>query len=242
MKKLTCTQCGAGINNKTLTCEYCGSVFLSSNNVESENQSKKNKKKADVELQFDVRELDDEELARLCKTTSVNTTAGNIFVIFFMFMWTGIAFSIFMSSFVDMLLEFDGFFGLPFLLVPGVFVVIGISVIVKLFVGIFKGSLTKEIMLIRNGEHEKARLSLIERENKKHNVNFVSIIILLDYFKLANYSEAKKMIIQMSQTELSLLINKSSVYLEIAQNLGVRTPSFTNNYTSSGSNGYSITL
>jgi hypothetical protein len=97
-------------------------------------------------------------------------------------------------------------------------------------------------MLIRNGEHEKARLSLIERENKKHNVNFVSIIILLDYFKLANYSEAKKMIIQMSQTELSALINKSSVYLEIAQNLGVRTPSFTNNYNSSNSGGYSLTL
>lgn len=241
MKKLTCTQCGAGINNKTLTCEYCGSVFLSSNNTE-EGQAKKNKKKADVELQFDVRELENEELARLCKTASVNTTAGNIFVIFFMFVWTGVAFSIFMSSFVNLLVEVDGIFGLPFLLVPGAFVVIGLTVIVKLFTAIFKSSITKEIMLIKNGEHEKARLSLIERESKKHNVNYVSTIILLDYFKLANYSEAKKMIIQMSQTELSALINKTSVFLEISQNLGVRTPSFTNNYTSTGSNGYSITL
>ncbi len=240
MKKLICTQCGAGINNKTLTCEYCGSVFLSSNNAETE--TKKNKKKADVELQFDVRELDDQELATLCKASAINTTAGNIFVIMFMFLWTGVAFSIFMSSFVGLIVELDDFFALPFLLVPGAFVVIGVSVIVKLFTGIFKGSITKELILIRKGEHEKARLSLMERENKKHNANFVATIILIDYFKLANYSEAKKMIIQMSQTELSSLINKSNVFLEISQNLGVRTPNFANVYGSYGNNGFSINL
>lgn len=240
MKKLTCTQCGAGINNDTLTCEYCGSVFLSSNDIELENNTKRRKKKVEPELKFEVREQTNSELYTLCKNTIINTNNGSVFAIIFMFLWTGIAFSVLLSEFSFFPSNFGNTIELPFILVPSIFVVIGLSVIVNLISKLVKSQLYKELLLIQNGEHQKAYESLKTREQKNHNVNFVAIMILLDYFKLENYVEAKRLIIQMSPSELSSLIDKSSVFLEISQNLGVKTPMFDNTNFTGG--GYTITM
>lgn len=238
MKKLTCTQCGAPINNTTLTCDYCGSVFFNSSAEEVKPASKQKKK--EVELEFDVRSLDDDELARLCSNIAKGSTTGNIFVLFFMIVWTSIAFTILSTVLVEFASEFDGFM-IPFLIVPSFFVFIGLSVIVKIIIATVKGSVTKEVIYIKRGEYQKAYESFTTRENKKHNANLVGCLILLNYFKLSNFAEAKQMIIQMPQKELASLISRSSVFVEIAQNLGVRTPAIDNSgfrYFS----GYTTTL
>ncbi|MBR2467465.1 MAG: hypothetical protein IKB42_00260 [Clostridia bacterium] len=234
MKKLTCTQCGASINNDTLTCDYCGSVFFNSTKEEN------TKKKKSVELEFDVRQLEDAELARLCKNIVSADKTSNLFVLFFMFVWTGIAFGMTTAFIVEMAVFSEGIFDLIFVLVPAAFVVIGLSVIIKIFRDMAKGKITKELALIKKGEYQKAYESFTTRENKKHHKNYVACIILLDYFKLGNYGEAKQRIIQMSQVELSALILRSNVFVEIAQNLGVKTPTqYTNSYHHGG---YSETL
>ncbi len=242
MKKLTCTQCGATINSKTLTCEYCGSVYLNSN---AEPETKENKRKAKTELQFDVRELDNNELARLIKSSATGNS-GFVFVIIFMLVWTSVAIGMLttvLSEFGDM----GGFFpSFPFVIVTGFFAILGISVIIKVISQMLHGKIDKEIAMVKNGEFEKARQSLIKREEKKHHANFVSSIILIDYFKLANYSEAKKLIIQMKPTELASIINYSSVFIEISQNLNIKSPTFNTQYTSmthtDGNGGYTVTF
>ena len=50
MKKLTCTQCGASINPVTLTCEYCGSVYLNSDNNTKHEVEEKSKRKKESKI------------------------------------------------------------------------------------------------------------------------------------------------------------------------------------------------
>ena len=99
MKKLICSQCGASLNPKTLTCEYCGSVFFDSNQKINTTQTESSKQETqEVKQQLTVRELTNEELAKLLKNISSIEKSG--FAIFFIFMavWLGIAITIFIST------------------------------------------------------------------------------------------------------------------------------------------------
>lgn len=218
MKKLSCTQCGAGINPQTLACEYCGSIFLSSN---IETASKKIKNET-----IEVRHLENEELAKLVKTLCSNNVSTFLLPLIFMFMWTGVSFAMAISASSIWRPNIGGAGGMGVVasLVPFVFSIIGVSVIISIINKMIKGGITKELELIEQGKFQEAYESLKQREKQKHDVNFVAAIILLSYFKLNNFNEAKNNIIQLSQLELSHLIAKSNVILEISRNLGVKTP------------------
>ncbi len=233
MKKLRCTQCGATINPETLTCEYCGSVFFSSEVVQERERKKAEQKRKELDAKYidshpfdgiKVRNLTDEELYNLIKTTTNYKPSGYLFPIFFMIMWTAIAFFIAVNSMK--MLEGTGFSLLHF--IPFIFVAIGISAIVTTIKQAFHGGITTELNYIKQGLFHEACDSLEKRESKKHNLNFVAVIILLCYFRLGDYLVAKQNIISLPQNELSELINRSNVYYEVAKELNVRTPEFGN--------------
>lgn len=237
MKQLKCTQCGATINSDTLTCEYCGSVFFSSELAE---EAAKKRKAKELEADKDqsknefidsyksdnirVRNLTDEELYNVIKTLTTNHPAQFIFPIVFMLVWTSIAFSIFMSTF-DLHLLINGRLSILFM-VPLIFVVIGATTIVRLVAQALSKNIHFELNLIKQGEYNGAMLSLEKKETRKHNVKYVAALIMLDYFRLNNFDGARQHIIKLPQAELSELIKRSSIVLEVARELGVRTPDF----------------
>lgn len=241
MKQLKCTQCGASINAETLTCEYCGSVYLNSEN-------KKSNLKEETKPEISVRELSNLELSKLAKTLTKASYSSEIVVILFMIAWTSVAFFMFVN-FLGISSKFKGhgFGGLGgdsiFAIVPLIFAIIGVVTIIRICINMFSGNISKEIKLIENGDFETAHESLEKREEKKHNKNYVVAMILIDYFKLNNFNEAKHHIINLPQQELAYFIKKSTVILEIADNLGVKTPefSFTNfNDINYHGGGYSV--
>ena len=63
MQKLVCTQCGAPINPETFACEYCGSIFLNSQNEIKGSKSAKDKNK---DSNIFVPNIGDEELNSFC--------------------------------------------------------------------------------------------------------------------------------------------------------------------------------
>ena len=231
MKNLKCTQCGATINPETLTCEYCGSVFFSSEVVQERERKKAEAKKKEIDAQYidsnpydniKVRNLTDEEIYNLIKTTTNYKPTGYLFPIFFMIMWTVIALFIAIN-----VLRMDSFAPLPFIeLVPFVFVIIGISTTINTIKQALQGSMATELNLIKKGLFNEACDSLEKRESKKHNLNFVAAIILLCYFRLGDYEVAKQNIISLPQKELAELLDRSNVYYEVAKELNVRTPEF----------------
>lgn len=233
MKKLICSQCGASLNPKTLTCEYCGSVFFDSNQKINTTQTESSKQEAqEVKQQLTVRELTNEELAKLLKNISSIEKSG--FAIFFIFMavWLGIAITIFIST---LKINNMGEFKFPFVsIVPFLFAVFGVFMVISNIKKLIDAGVSKEIDLIKNGKFQEAHDSLKERERKKHNRNYVAGLILLDYFRLNKFEEAKIHILSLSQPELIGLIRQSNVILEIARHLGVRTPDWQITYYSSG--------
>ena len=231
MKKLRCTQCGATINPETLTCEYCGSVFFSSEVVQERERKKAEQKKKEIDAQYidsnpydsiKVRNLNDEEIYNLIKTTTNYKPSGYLFPVVFMIMWTCVALFIALN-----VLNMGDFGGLGIIrFVPFIFVAIGISSIVNTIKQALQGSITTELNLIKQGLFHEACDSLEKRESKKHNLNFVAAIILLCYFRLGDYEVAKQNIISLPQKELAELLDRSNVYYEVAKELNVRTPEF----------------
>lgn len=231
MKELRCTQCGASINPDTLTCEYCGSVFFSSEIVKERERRKAEKKKQEADSMFidsnphdniKVRNLNDDELYNLVKTVTSNKVSEFIFPIAFMLAWTIIALIIFINvlklslpSGVDLIT-----------FIPLVFVIIGISATFKTIRQAFMGNMSAELNLIKQGQYREAVDSLQKKESKKHSLNFVATIILLSYFRLKVFNVAKQNIIALPQKELSELIHKSNIFMEVAKELNVRTPEF----------------
>lgn len=233
MKHLKCTQCGANINSKTLTCDYCGSVFLSSEIETNKNKVNKTKNLKDV---FHVRDLSNQEIASLIKSLFSRNIHSEIFVLIFMFFWTATA--IFMVSVIpnDILIA---------KLVPSFFVLLGVYMIIIRIKSIINHNVSKEVKLISEGKFDQAKQILLSKQTKKVNSSIVGAIIILDYFKLDNFDEARSLIIKMSPLELTLLINTTSVFLEIANNLGVKTPDFNPNlysHNSSYGGGYTTKL
>ena len=85
--------------------------------------------------------------------------------------------------------------------------------------------------------------SMGEKESKKHNVNYVLGLILIDYYRFEDFAEAKKHILNLPPKELAILINKDSRLLDIASNLGIMTPNYNSNDNDSYSNdGYTYTM
>lgn len=234
MKKLMCSQCGASLNPKTLTCEYCGSVFFDGNkNVNTNTQTETlNQEKTEVKQQLTVRELTDEELSKLVNNFASNDKQG--FVVFFIFMavWIGIAVAIFISSLGASEIGEIRFSFVS--VIPLLFVAFGVFMVISNIKNVKEASVKNEVKLIKNGEFQKAHDSLKERERKKHNKNYVAGLILLDYFRLNKFEEAKMHILSLSQPELVVLIRQSNVILEIARHLGVKTPDWQITYYSSG--------
>lgn len=230
MKELRCTQCGATINPDTLTCEYCGSVFFSSEIVQERERKKAEKKKQEQDSMFidshpydniKVRNLTNEELYNLIKTSANHKPSGFLFPIVFMIAWTMVAFVIGVNLLEDM----PGSMGI-IRFVPFVFAIIGVISITNTLKQAVGGGIANELNMIKQGLYGEACDSLEKRESKKHNLNYVAAIILLCYFRLADYEVAKQNIIALPQKELSELINRSNVFYEVAKELNVRTPEF----------------
>ena len=108
MKKLTCTQCGASINPVTLTCEYCGSVYLNSDNNTKPEVEEKSKCKKESKILVD--KITDEQLGNMMKKYCASNLKNNFIGIVFMIIWTIIAFSIGIAStgFMDDMNNFGG--------------------------------------------------------------------------------------------------------------------------------------
>lgn len=244
MKKLTCTQCGASINPVTLTCEYCGSVYLNSdNNTKTEVEEKQKGKK---EPKIIVDKISDEQLGNMMKKYCANNLKNNLIGIVFMIIWTIIAFSIGIAStgFVD---DFNEFGVLSIVktvsIAPFLMAGFGLFMAINLITSSFKGQVNKEIRLIKEGNYKEAHDSLEKKESRKHNVNYVLGLILIDYYRFEDFAEAKEHIVNLPQKELAVLINKDSRLLDIASNLGIMTPNYNIHDNDSYSNGgYTYTM
>lgn len=244
MKKLTCTQCGASINPTTLTCEYCGSVYLNSdNNTKTEVEEKSKSKK---ESKIIVDKISDEQLGNMMKKYCANNLKNNLIGIVFMIIWTIIAFSIGIAStgFVD---DFNEFGVLSIVktvsIAPFLMAGFGLFMAINLITASFKGQVNKEIRLIKEGNYKEAHDSLEKKESRKHNVNYVLGLILIDYYRFEDFAEAKEHILNLPQKELAVLINKDSRLLDIASNLGIMTPNYNINNNDNYSNGgYTYTM
>ncbi|MBQ2864258.1 MAG: hypothetical protein IJE91_02190 [Clostridia bacterium] len=230
MKELRCTQCGATINPDTLTCEYCGSVFFSSEIVQERERKKAEKKKQELDGMYidshpyddiKVRNLTNEELYNLIKTSANQKPSGYLFPIVFMIAWTMVAFIIGANLLEDMPISVGIIRYIPF-----VFALVGVISVTNTLKQAVSGGISNELNLIKQGFYSEACDSLEKRESKKHNLNYVAAIILLCYFRLADYEVAKQNIIALPQKELSELINRSNVFYEVAKELNVRTPEF----------------
>lgn len=236
MKQLKCTQCGATINPDTLTCEYCGSVFFSSEIVKENEKKKQAEQIVENDNQstkpfidsfpgdnIRVRNLTDDEVYNVIKNLTTNHPAQFVFPIVFMICWTFIA----LYGVISILETLEGStVGMFPAFVPMFFVVIGILTIINLIKQAFAVNLSYELRLIKEAQFNGAMLSLEKRETKKHNVKYVAALIILNYFRLNNFDGARELIIKLPQKELSELIGRSSIILEVAKELGVRTPDF----------------
>ena len=244
MKKLTCTQCGASINPVTLTCEYCGSVYLNSDNNTKPEVEEKSKRKKESKIIVD--KITDEQLGNIMKKYCASNFKNNFIGIVFMIIWTTIAFSISIAS-TGVLDDMNDFGGLSIVktvsIAPFLMAGFGLFIAINLIVSSFKGQVNKEIKLIKEGKYKEAHDSLEKKESKKHNVNYVLGLILIDYYRFEDFAEAKKHILNLPPKELAILINKDSRLLDIASNLGIMTPNYNSNDNDSYSNdGYTYTM
>lgn len=250
MKKLTCTQCGASINPLTLTCEYCGSVYLNSdNNTKTEVEETQKRKK---EPKIIVAKISDEQLGNMMTKYCASDSKGarnlkyNFIVIFFMMIWNIIAFSIGIApkDFLDNMNHF-GSLGIVKTVSIAPFLIAGFGLFITIYIiaSSFKGQVNKEIKLIKEGKYKEAHDSLEKKESKKHNVNYVLGLILIDYYRFEDFAEAKEHILNLPPKELAILINKDSRLLDIASNLGIMTPNYNSYDNDSYSNGgYTYTM
>lgn len=242
MEKLTCTQCGASINPDTLKCEYCGTVFVSNDiNTNKGTATKKDNNKIVVE------EISDDQLVGMIKNYTTNNLRNNIVGIVFMLVWTIVAFSIGMAA-VGMMgvAEHSSFFEsvkvvhtvsiAPFLMSG-----FGLFLAINLIINSLKGSINKEIKLIKDGEYQSAYERLAKREAKKHNVNYVVGLIFIGYYRLMDFDKVKTHFKSLSQAELSLLVKKNSQLVDIAQNLGISALNY-NTHNGTNNSGYTYTM
>lgn len=241
MEKLTCTQCGASINPDTLKCEYCGTVFVSNDNNTNKSTARKKENKKLV-----VEEISDDQLVAMIKNYTTNNLRNNIVGIVFMLVWTIVAFSIGMAAVGMMDTADSSFFGAekvvhtvsvaPFLMAG-----FGLFLAINLIINSLKGSINKEIKLIKDGEYQSAYERLAKREAKKHNVNYVVGLIFIGYYRLMDFDKVKTHFKSLSQAELSLLVKRNSQLVDIAQNLGVSALNY-NTHNGTNNSGYTYTM
>lgn len=241
MEKLTCTQCGASINPDTLKCEYCGTVFVSNDNNTNKSTARKKENKKLV-----VEEISDDQLVAMIKNYTTNNLRNNIVGIVFMLVWTIVAFSIGMAAVGMMDAADSSFFGAekvvhtvsvaPFLMAG-----FGLFLAINLIINSLKGSINKEIKLIKDGEYQSAYERLAKREAKKHNVNYVVGLIFIGYYRLMDFDKVKTHFKSLSQAELSLLVKRNSQLVDIAQNLGVSALNY-NTHNGTNNSGYTYTM
>lgn len=212
MKKLSCTQCGASISPETLTCEYCGSVFLN-----SQNEIIKTKPKAKEEI-IAVPNIENEELNNIIinhlkehSRASVFLAVVNIFWILFAIIIMGGVFGLFKT------ITFFSFFPL-FIVFAAVLSSIRNIVISTGF------KFSREITSLKSGDYILVYNAFKEREEKKHSLENVYIMMLIGFFKLRKFDDVSALILGLPTNELAHLVCENVNILNIAEALNIKTP------------------
>lgn len=214
MQKLVCTQCGAPINPETFVCDYCGSIFLSSQN-EAIKPSKKEKAKQNNVF---VPAIGDEELNNLIKDHLKANSRSSAFLVIFNIFWMIIAANIIVAIFSSTI------FGSIMSLFPFVFIAVAVGSILKNIFISTNVKYKRELEAILSGDYNLAYECFKTRESKKHDISNVYSMILIGFYRLEKFDEVRAIIIGMEPKELSDILHENIDILNIAEALNIKTP------------------
>lgn len=215
MQKLVCTQCGAPINPETMVCNYCGSVFLNSQNEITKTESKKKKNQ---QSNVFVPAIGDQEINNLIKDHLKANSKSSAFLVVFNIFWMVIAANIIVQIFSSTI------FGSIMSLFPFVFIAVAVGSILK---NIFISTSVKyktELEAIESGDYNLAFEKFKAREQKKHDLSNLYCMMLIGFYRLEKFDEVRAIIIGMEPKELSNLLHENIDILNIAEALNIRTP------------------
>ncbi len=215
MQKLVCTQCGAPINPETFACEYCGSIFLNSQNEIKGSKSAKGKNK---DSNIFVPNIGDEELNNLIKEHIRENKRSSVFLVVFNIFW------IIIASNIIFLVSGPELMGRLFGIIPFVFIIIAVGTIIK---NIFISPAVKyklEYELLNNSDYNSVYEKFKQREAKKHDLSNVYVMMLIGFYRLRKFDEVRGLIISLEPKELSDLLHENIDILNIADALNIKTP------------------